>query len=131
MTVCVRVYIFDLFWCRLSIFVFPASIGGVVGADGVIIAGLKHSKHLGALSGLIMFTLRAGTTSHHDVCFFLVKILTICCKATSFSSPIYLIGVASTRFDRHFPILETAFIIAYVVDMKNILFEFGKFDHVC
>ena len=128
--VCVRVYIFPcldvglLFLLFLCPFVGLAR-GGFVRAVGVLMIGLKRGNHLGALSGLLLFTLGYGSTSHHVVSLFSVKTLTSCCKAAHFLSPIYLIIVACTGFGKHFPISATSFMMAsvvYLIDIVNLPF---------
>ena len=88
--------------------------------------GLNFGKNLGALSGLMLFTLGAGTVSHHVIHLFSVKVLTRFCKPNHLLSPISSTGVACTFFTKKVPISTTAFLIALFVDMKEILVDCGK-----
>ena len=49
---------------------FGLSRGGFVGVDSVLMTGLNHVKHLGALSGPLFPTLVYGSISHHFIYFY-------------------------------------------------------------
>ena len=104
---------------------FGFTQGGFVGVGNVLMTGLNHGKRLGALSGPLFFILRAGTISHRFISFFSEKILTSCCKATHFLSPISFIGVTCAIFEK-FPISVTAFVMESVIEVKGIFFNSGK-----
>ena len=88
--------------------------------------GLNRGELLGALSGPRFFTPISGSNMHLFISFFTEIILTSCCKATCLPSPVYSIGVASPVFFKNFPISETVFLMASIVDMKGILVDCGK-----
>ena len=90
---------------------------------------LIHGERLGAISGLIFFTLGAGIILHRIISLFSEKTLTICCKASCLLSPIYLIGVDYVGFSQNFPI-PTDFVMTSVVKIKGILVDYGKIDRV-
>ena len=132
--VCLRVCILILFGWGLTLLVFTASIfgftwGGFVGACDVLMLVLIHGERLGAISGLIFFTLGAGIILHRIISLFSEKTLTICCKASCLLSPIYLIGVDYVGFSQNFPI-PTDFVMTSVVKIKGILVDYGKIDRV-
>ena len=105
---------------------FGFARGGGSGVGGVICLGwtvanvlVRFLSHRFSPSEMDPF----HTTSFHS---FKATILTICYKAACFPSPNYLIGDACTVFFKNISILVTAFVMAFVVDMKVILVDCGK-----
>ena len=87
----------------------------------MIMIGLNHGNNIGAIAGIILLNIRAVTVSHHFVSLFSLKILTSFCKAERFPSPSSLIVVTCTGFSKNVSILVTAFVMASVVDITDIL----------
>ena len=104
--------------------------GVFVGVGSVLKTGLNRGERLGDISGPLFFTPLSGSVSYHFISFFLARILTSCCKAECFISPISPIGVVCEVFSKNFPILETASVIASVVDIQVILVDCEKIDCV-
>ena len=105
---------------------FGFGLGGFILSGGVIIIGFNCGERLGALSGLLFFTLVSSILSHRLISFFSEKILTSCCKATRFPIPISSTSLACADFSKTNHISATEFVIASVVDMKGILVDCGK-----
>ena len=81
----------------------------------------------GLMQSLAYCALGDVTVSHSAISFFSEKILTSCCKAACFPSPIYLIDVSCAGFSKDFPTSANAFVVASAVEIKGILVDCGNF----
>ena len=117
----------SLYFLFMSPFVFTC--GGFSGVGGVIMTGLNHDKNLSALSGPLFSPSELARSQTTSLPYFRQKYWPASARPhVSLHQFIQLVMIVQGF--KNYPIQATAFVMAYVADMKGIFLIVEKFDSV-